>query len=83
MITGTSKEVFAMETQKLHFNSNLLIVVAVLYVLTIEIFVYPMLASEPEFTEWVDDPCKSPHHFDPAFAPVRVDLCAVRFGLIA
>lgn len=41
-----------METQKLPFNRNLLIVVAVLYVLTIAIFIYPMLASEPGSTEW-------------------------------
>lgn len=41
-----------MEAQKSHFNRNLLIVVALLYVLTIAIFIYLMLASEPEFTEW-------------------------------
>jgi hypothetical protein len=40
-----------METQRLRFNRNLLIVVVVLYVLTIAIFAYP-LAFEPEFTEW-------------------------------
>jgi hypothetical protein len=41
-----------MEAQKPHFNRNLLIVVAVLFVLTIAIFVYPLLASEPGLTEW-------------------------------
>lgn len=41
-----------MEAQKPYFNRNLLIGVAVLYVLTIAVVVYPMLASEPEFTEW-------------------------------
>jgi hypothetical protein len=41
-----------MEAQKSHFNRNLLIAVAALYVLTIAIFIYPMLASEPGFTEW-------------------------------
>ena len=41
-----------MEAEKNHFNRNLLIVMAVLYVLTLATFVYPMLASESEFTEW-------------------------------
>jgi hypothetical protein len=41
-----------MEATELHFKRNLLIVVVVLYVLTIAVFVYPMLASEPGFTEW-------------------------------
>jgi hypothetical protein len=52
IIIGPSEGVVAMEVQNPHFNRNLLIVVAVLYVLTIAIFVYPMLASEPGFTEW-------------------------------
>ena len=41
-----------METQKLHFNRNLLLIMVVLYVLTIVIFAYPMLAAEPGLTEW-------------------------------
>ena len=41
-----------METQNPRFNRNLLVVMAALYVLTIAIFVYPMLASEPGFAEW-------------------------------
>jgi hypothetical protein len=45
-------EGFAMETHKSQFTRNLLIAVVVLYVLTIAVFGYPMVASEPELTEW-------------------------------
>lgn len=41
-----------METQKSQFNRNLLIVMVVLYMLTIAIFGYPLVASEPELIEW-------------------------------
>ncbi|MFT3891546.1 MAG: hypothetical protein QM730_07940 [Anaerolineales bacterium] len=41
-----------METQKSQFNRNLLIAVVVLYVLTIAVFGYPTVASEPELTKW-------------------------------
>jgi hypothetical protein len=41
-----------METQKSQFDRNLLIVMVVLYLLTVAIFGYPMVASESEFTEW-------------------------------
>jgi hypothetical protein len=40
-----------METKRSQFNRNLLITLAVLYVLTIGVFGYPLL-SEPEVTEW-------------------------------
>jgi hypothetical protein len=41
-----------METNKSQFNRNLLIVVVLLYLLTMAVLVYPMLASEPGLTEW-------------------------------
>ena len=41
-----------METHKSQFNRNLLIILVVLYLFTIAIFLYPVLVSEPDFTEW-------------------------------
>lgn len=41
-----------MEIHKSQFNRTLLIVLVVLYLLTVAVFVYPMLASEPGMTEW-------------------------------
>lgn len=41
-----------METQKSQFNRNLVIILVGLYVLTIAVFVYLMLAAEPDMTEW-------------------------------
>jgi hypothetical protein len=45
-------EDLAMETQRSQFKRNLLIVVVVMYVLTIAVFGYPMVVSEPGLTEW-------------------------------
>jgi hypothetical protein len=41
-----------METHKSQFNRNLSIVLVALYLVTIAIFVYPVLASEPDLTAW-------------------------------
>jgi hypothetical protein len=41
-----------METQKSQFNRNLVTILVGLYVLTIAVFVYPMLTAEPDMTEW-------------------------------
>jgi hypothetical protein len=41
-----------MEFQKSQFDRNLLTVMVVLYMLTVAIFGYPIVASEPELTEW-------------------------------
>ena len=41
-----------MESQKSHFNRNLLIVLVILYLLTITAFIYANWASEPDFQVW-------------------------------
>jgi hypothetical protein len=43
---------FAMETHKSRLSRSLFLSLVALYLLTIALFVYPMLASEPNFTEW-------------------------------
>ena len=47
-----------MEMQNHQCNRNLSIILVILYILTIAIFVYLMLASEPELTEWWMIPVK-------------------------
>ena len=41
-----------MDTQKYQFNRNLMIILAVLYVLTIAAFSYANWAADPEFMQW-------------------------------